>query len=257
MIDFKISSDDQLILIRINFISFPFQLILIRNNFISSIRQMTNEDLKVSAGERVCQPQVHVSWWDNFSNVYGFQKADMSRTNFTLCLWTVVGVQRQSLPSQKHVVDGDHGSSLMNPDDFKVSANVANALPDDITSAPLLNVVKNAWFKTVGRTRSFWVGNFRARNVTRVPLKLPKEGKDDEKCGQCDGERCTCALERLVNDSSDAPGDILNLASSSTIDDHISGSPDGLLNFFPFELRRFNIGSKIGLARMLADSTYY
>ena len=45
----------------------------------------------------------------------------------------------------------------------------------------------------------------------------------------------------------------MNLASSSTIDDHISGSPDGLLNFFPFELRRFNIGSKIGLARILAD----
>ena len=214
---------------------------------------MTSEDLKVPAGERVCEHQVHVSWWDNFSNVYGFQKADMSRTNFTLCLWTVVGVQRQSLPSQKHVVNGDHGSSLMTPDDFKVSANGANALPDDITSAPLLNVVRNAWFKRVGTTRSFWVGDFRAKNVTRVPLKLPKEGKDDEKCGQCDGQGCTCALERLVSDSCDAPGDILNLASSATIDDHISGSPDGLLNFFPSELRRFNIGSKIGLARMLAD----
>jgi hypothetical protein len=152
-------------------------------------------------------------------------------------------------------MDGDHGSSLMKPNDFKVSANGADALPDAITSPPLLSVVKNAWFKTVGLTRSFWVGNFRARNVTRVPLKLPKEGKDesDEKCGQCDGEGCTCALERLVSHSGDAPGDILNLASSSTIDDHISGSPDGLLNFFPFELRRFNIGSKIGLARMLAD----
>jgi len=206
----------------------------------------------------ICEPQVHVTWWDNFSKVHAFQKADMSRTNFTLCLWTVCGVQRQSLPSQQHVIEGGHSNRLMSFEEFKVSRNNADALPADILSVALVNKVKNQWFARVGATRSFWEGNLRARKVNRVPLKLPRgeSGNDAKACGQCNDarQRCGCSLEQLngdakVNDSND----ILNLSTSAAIDDHISGSPDGLLNFFPFQLRRFNIGSKVGLARLLAE----
>lgn len=217
---------------------------------------MTSEDRKVPVPDRVCPPQVHVTWWDNFSKVYAYQKGDMTRTNFTLCLWTVCGIQRQSLASQEHVSKGGHASKLMAVDDFKVSANGADALPDDILSPTLVNVVRSRWFHRINRTRSFWVGKLRARNVNRVPLKLPEVvGDEDAKsCIHCSEAKCACQLERLSREvGAQDTSDILDLSTSAAIDDHVSGSPDGLLNFFPYELRPHNIGSKIGLARMLAE----
>ena len=61
--------------------------------FVLSTRQICKEDEK---GNKLVDPTPHVEWWDNFSKCYAYQKGDMQRTNFTACLWTVIGVQRQS-----------------------------------------------------------------------------------------------------------------------------------------------------------------
>jgi hypothetical protein len=66
--------------------------------------------------------------------------------------------------------------------------------------------------------------------------------------------KCNCGLDALIEAQEENPLlEQSNLSSRAAIDDHISGSPDGLLNFFPADIKQFNVGSKIGLARMLAD----
>ena len=135
---------------------------------------MTGEDYKAL---QVDQRQVHVTWWDNFSKVYAFQKADMSTTKFTLCLWTVCGIQRQSLPTQAHVVGGNTARRLMSVEDFKVTKNPSGALPADLLNPRAVAEVRDAWLGRFNKVHDYWSGDFRARDVNRVPLKLaPSRG---------------------------------------------------------------------------------
>lgn len=202
---------------------------------------------------------VHVQWWDNFSKCYAYQKQDLARTNFALCLWTVVGVQRQSLPTQPHVLSSDPSvrGGLLSVADFTIKRNSSPALPDDLLDSKLIDGFKKEWLGPVDRIKSFWTSHFRAKNVTRVPLKLPPVDDDkSQPCPRCGTQRCSCFMQEILSAQSEAEATSLLQDTGKNplhVTDDISGSPDGMLNFFPRAMKEFNIGSKAGLARMLAE----
>jgi hypothetical protein len=179
----------------------------------------------------------------------------MSTSNFSLCLWTVVGIMRQGLSTQHHVLDGGHGAKLMTIGEFEVSNNTAGALPDHLLGPDLINIVRDQWLGKVNKVTCFWDSKFKAKDINRIPLKLPVVvgAPDPRLCRKCGQLKCNCGLDALASHvESDPFIDKTNLSSAAATDDHTSGSADGLLNFFPADIYPYNIGSKIGLARMLA-----
>ena len=181
----------------------------------------------------------------------------MKRSNFTACLWTVTGVQRQSLPSQPHV---ELGVKLLSIDEFVVNGR-RPALPPDLFAVALVDRFKRQLLFPVDKVKSFWGARFRAKDVTRVPLKLAP-GVNSRVCGRCGESRCSCFMRDILatqvnGDDEDVDidngTDQTNLAHSLHMTDNITGSADGLLNFFPGDIKPYNIGSKVGLARILAE----
>lgn len=208
---------------------------------------------------------VHVEWWDNFSKCYAFQKQDMTRSNFSLNLWTVMGVQRQSLPTQPHrlQLSGLAKCKLLSVEDFIVNNESAPAMPDDILDIALIRSFKTNWLDKVDKVQSFWKSTFRAKSVTRVPLKLP-DSEGYNKCRNCDRLKCSCFINSILATQRAADSDGKHsseekqptpreLIHSVHLTDNVSGSPDGLLNFFPHTIKKQNIGSKVGLSRILAE----
>jgi hypothetical protein len=210
---------------------------------------------------------VHVEWWDNFSKCYAFQKQDMTRSNFSLNLWTVMGVQRQSLPTQPHRLQLSGSElqkcELLSVEDFIVNNQSTPAMPDDILDIALIRSFKINWLDKVDKVQSFWKSSFRAKSVTRVPLKLPNS-EGFNKCGNCDRLKCSCFInsilatqraadsdgKRVSEEKQPTPSELMH---SVHLTDNVSGSPDGLLNFFPHTIKKQNIGSKVGLSRILAE----
>ena len=221
-------------------------------------RQMCNEFDEIDEKTKLTDPVVHVEWWDNFSKCYAFQKQDMKSSNFAMCLWTVMGVQRQSLPSQPHRMklstQEKLKSKLLTREEFKVSVHSTSALPDDLLDADLTDHFKESWLNKVDKITNFWNSRFRGKNVTRVRLKLQAPAESESTaCTRCGNPKCSCFMNDIVATQSDGKGGVNHVAHSVHMSDHISGSPDGLLNFFPSRMKPFNIGSNAGLARIVAE----
>ena len=165
-----------------------------------------------------------------------------------------MGVQRQSLPSQPHrqsLSEADKAKrKLLTWEDFKITGGVRPALPPDIVDDALVNRFRKQFLDKIDNVDSFWTNRFRAKDVTRVPLKLPRT-ENEYLCIRCQVSRCSCFIQGILDSQENETGS--NLAHSVHMSDHVSGSPDGLLNFFPSDLKPFNIGSKNGLARILAE----
>lgn len=186
----------------------------------------------------------------------------MKRTNFSACLWTVIGVQRQSLASQPHVAPG---TKLLTIEDFD-TIDGQPALPHDLLDPNLINSFKKLCLHPVDKIESVWTTRFRARTVTRVPLKL--DPVDDPRvCARCNSFRCSCFMQDILatqvahseEDEIEDVGDedskkkTRGIVHSVHMTDNVTGSADGLLNFFPSAMKPFNIGSKVGLSRILSE----
>ena len=168
-----------------------------------------------------------------------------------------MGIQRQSLPTQPHrlsMSDAERSASpLLSTADFKLRPGMAAALPMDILDAGLIARFKRMFLEPVDRVGSFWNARFRAMEVTRVPLKLPPSG-DGKSCPRCGFTSCSCFMDDIIATQADDEENVEGkLAHAVHMSDPVSGSPDGLLNFFPMGMKRENIGSNAGLSRILAE----
>ena len=204
---------------------------------------------------------VHVTWWDNFGKILKFQHGDMKQSNFSNYQWTAKGLQRQSLMSQTHIVeDAGRASQLLSPVHFVVEEDTEPMLPPDLFDEDLVAAFQANWLAVQDRVESMWEKkSFASRDVNRVPLKLPvpdqkleHAGSRPVACGHClrvkGTDHCECPRFGVFGHNPGTAGGLSIHAS-----DEVSASPDGLLNFFPTDLLPHAIGSRVGLAKLLAQ----
>jgi len=197
---------------------------------------------------------------DNFGKILKFQMGDMKQSNFSNFQWTAKGIQMQSLPSQPHV-DAKRAAKLLHPDDFNQEGEHMGVMPADLLDEDLIGDFQRDWLDAQDRIESVLdLNTYASQNVTRVPLKLPvprAAGQPNsilnvpEVCTTClrqrDDPRCDCARFGVFLPDGKPEG-----GRSIHASDEMSGSPDGLLNFHPSDLLPHAIGTRVGLAKLMA-----
>ena len=202
----------------------------------------------------VVEPCVHTTWIDNYGKILKFQMSDLKQTNFSNYQWTAYAIMRQGLPTQHHMHNRAAGT-LIQPSEMKLTPTSMDAMPPDL----LAGVLVEGLIKWINRqdVDTLWDSpSFISKAVTRIPLKLPDIDDPEAKtidivCGNCFRRAgtpdCTCARFDIYDDGVGSGHN-----ESVHRSDETTGSPDGLLNFFPTTVLEHAIGSKIGLAKVMA-----
>lgn len=207
---------------------------------------------------------VHVTWLDNFGKVLKFQMGDMKQTNFSNFQWTAKGIQRQSQKFQYHI-DEKRASKLLSPTEFQIDPTKTHVMPPDLLDDDIVTGFWSEWLGAQDEVESIWDRKtFLARDVTRVPLKLPSTVDDaqyisllnvgDDECPICFRPygHPECDIDHLCFFPQVDEDIYLDEMPIHATDD-TSASPDGLLNFFPADLLPHAIGTRVGLAKLMTQ----
>jgi hypothetical protein len=136
-------------------------------------------------------------------------------------------------------------------------------MPANLLDADLINGFQRDWLGVQDKIESFReLKTYASENVTRVPLKLPVPQASTqpdsilnvpENCLSCfrpaDDPDCNCARFSVFSPAAAPDGGSYRSIHTS---DEMSGSPDGLLNFHPADLLPHAIGTRVGLAKLMA-----
>ena len=180
--------------------------------------------------------------------------SDLKQTNFSNYQWTAYAIMRQGLPTQHHMRDRDP-QTLIQPSEMKLTSTSVAAMPPDLLAGELVEgLVK--WIDSQEVDTLWDSSSFISKDVTRIPLKLPEPVDPEAKaieivCGNCfrraGTPECACARFDIYEDGVGSGHN-----ESVHRSDQTTGSADGFLNFFPTTVLEYAIGSKVGLAKIMA-----
>jgi hypothetical protein len=160
----------------------------------------------------------YVTWWDNFSKIYGTRSPTLASGAWRDCLWTGIAVKKM-----RQLADDEVETCMDLLRTLAPAPTLIPAMPDDLLAEELVEA-NMATFKAIGEEAVSYYHQraclVKRHKINNIPLKA------------------------VIKESAD-PVLYAKLKNLPSV--------DGVSEFFPSEIKTHNIGSNEGLLRLMRE----